>query len=229
MKDTVLFAYILLFSLQVSADHLNLKSGTLTYQETQNNERLLVYSSEKGETLKIFDYGLEFHYETDDSHFHTSPDKLYVMIPFSESGTLLDVETAHESPVTLNLCAFVRLNDGCITSVATDSQCGGDWAEGHIWSSSLHENNEHLFENKTKVQDIYKNYVSRASDATRRSSPRVLSYLLEGTAFDNLLTCDPPTPKNQKTYTKLRELLKSEGDIESAKKIDSRLDLLSET
>lgn len=221
MRNKLVFAPLLFFSLQTHA--------TLTYHKTQQNETLLVYTLPDGNTLQIFDHGLDFHYDADVFSNHRSPDRLFAMVPFSVSGTLFDEEVSEQAPVTLNLCAFVRLNDGCITSVATGSQCGGDWAENHRWSSSLQENNAHLFENKTKIKEVYENYASRTNDGTRLSSPRVLSYLLEGTAFDNLLACDPPTPRNRNIYIKLRERLQSEGDFENSSKINSKIDLLPDS
>jgi hypothetical protein len=46
-----------------------------------------------------------------------------------------------------------------------------------------------------------------------------LKYLSAGTAFDNLLACDPVNPGNQKYYEKLHKLLRCDGDSIDAEKI----------
>ncbi|OLS59743.1 hypothetical protein [Pseudomonas putida] len=218
-----LVTIVLLMSDRGHASDNHYETKKLSFTKTEDHGQLLVYTLPKGGELKIFDDGLKFYYDNGILITYDSPDRLHSMIPLSEPGILYDAEGVEQSAISLNLCAFIRLKDGCITSVETGSQCGGEWNEDHIWSSLASENNEYLLENKTDVNEIYKNYASRSRDGTRISSPRVLSYLMEGTGFDNLLACDPPTLENHKAYSDFMNLLRNEGDIENAKKIESEI------
>lgn len=227
MKKSI-FAFMAVMGVEnIFASRAETFSPALEYVSTED-EALLVYKSAGGEIYKIFDCALKFDYRVEDQSFHRSADGLYSVVPFSESGVLEKDDENHDAlpekqDITRNLCAFVRLSDGCVTSTELGAQCSGEWREGHAWKSTLHPNNHFLFENTTTVARVYNDYIAEGQENIRVSSPRILAYLMEGTGFDNLLACDPPTVTNLKTYIDLRDVLRVEGDGENAAKITDKV------
>jgi len=226
MKYSIFSLIVIFGGANATADQITGLSPRLEY-ETREGDNLLIYKSAKGETYKVFDHGLNFHYNLKDQSSHNSTDGLYSIIPFSEIGTqeIDDDNDTSSNPqeVTFYLCAFIRLSDGCITRTETGEQCGGEWGDGHTWHSRLYRDNSYLFESNTTAENVYRDYSSRRLDSIIVSSPRILAYLMEGTAFDNLLTCDPPTTKNVQTYIELRDALQADGDMENSGKITNKI------
>lgn len=154
----------------------------------------------------MFDVGLNFNYHRQFDVDNISPDKAYAVVHFSETGE-------HEERMSkVYLCAFVRMSDGCVVRVAAGEQCGGGWSAPSQWLSPLSTNGYDLTQEVPSVDRVYKDYALGRKDLTKVSSPKILSYLLEGTTFDNVLTCDPPGNGNKKVYASMLELLERDGD-----------------
>jgi hypothetical protein len=177
----------------------------------------LYYENPRGARLNIFDSGLEFNY-AEESDPYLSPDRTLFFVNFSEAGSIEDgASSAIESKEYM--CAFVRMSDGCVVQVETGGICGGKWDETSRWVGLDGSPIGDLGMNHPTVSNVYREYSSRIKDASANSSPRILKYLSEGTAFDNLLACDPVSPRSQKSYEKLLKLLRRDGDSIDAKKI----------
>ncbi|WP_301737498.1 hypothetical protein [Burkholderia sp. AU45388] len=99
--------------------------------------------------------------------------------------------------------------------MAQDAVCGGEWRPPHQWSVNI----EPIFDNPPNVTDIYAAYSSKHKAGYQISRPPILAYLAEGTAFDNLLACDPPSAGNRSVYSKLLVQLQKDEDIENADKL----------
>ncbi|WP_175681878.1 hypothetical protein [Burkholderia cenocepacia] len=146
-----------------------------------------------------------------------SPDKQYSIVNFSAEGDLAD--SSGVSVHSEYLCAFVRMNDGCVVHVAQGAVCGGEWRLPHQWSVSI----EPIFDNPPNATDIYAAYSSKHKTGYQISQPPILAYLAEGTSFDNLLACDPPRARNRSSYLKLLAKLQRDGDAENANKLKKAL------
>ncbi|MGU7839184.1 hypothetical protein ACV22V_06905 [Burkholderia sp. AW33-5] len=132
---------------------------------------------------------------------------------FSAEGELAD--SSGVSVHSEYLCAFVRMKDGCVVHVAQDALCGGEWQSPHQWSINI----EPIFNNPPNAADIYAAYSSKHKNGYQISQPPILAYLAEGTTFDNLLACDPPSAGNRSVYSKLLVKLQRDGDAEDAAKL----------
>lgn len=219
---------LLLLTNKVLAASIDGESGSLIYSNKEGgNYHSLVFKAKSGELVKPFDVGLNYSFDGD----RLSPDKSYSIVNFSESGVLdsgRDDAAAHG----LYLCAFVRMSDGCITAVESGEQCGGEWVAPNRWSSTPGSSNDSLFNEAPSIAKFYKAYLSGQRNRSRVSNPRVISYLLEGTSFQNLLACDPPNEGNKGVYGDLKVQLKRDGDIASAEAIEeaqSNIDKLQES
>lgn len=194
-------------------------SGSLVYSGGSDGNYLsLVYKAESGSILRVFDEGLSFSFDSRYDVNNLSPDKTYSVVHFSESGDLGSDAGTHGVD-TKYLCAFVRMSNGCVVSVEVGEQCGGEWSGASQWRSSNSSTNDYLLKNTLTVDKIYKDYASGRKDLIQVSSPRVLAYFAEGTAFDNLLACDPPRKGNKKSYDNLLKLLQHDGDTNNVAKL----------
>lgn len=194
------------------------ETGTLVFSGgTNGSYRSLFYKNDKGERFNIFDSGLEFNY-VEGSDSYLSPDKTHFFVNFSETGSIEDgASPAIESKVYM--CAFVRMSDGCVVRVDTGGICGGKWDTTSKWIGIDGLSTRNLFGNPLSVSKVYRDYSSNVKDALVATSPRILKYLPEGTAFDNLLACDPVNSENKEYYEKLLQLLRRDGDLTDAKKV----------
>ncbi|WP_321859732.1 hypothetical protein [Burkholderia cenocepacia] len=136
---------------------------------------------------------------------------------FSAEGDLAD--SSGVSVHSEHLCAFVRMKDGCVIHVAQGAVCGGDWRPPHQWTINI----EPIFDNPPNAADIYAAYSSKHKTGYQISQPPTLAYLAEGTSFDNLLACDPPSTDNKSAYSKLLVQLQRDGDTENADKLKKAL------
>jgi len=193
-------------------------TGELVFSDGANGSyKSLFYKNHKGKRFDIFDSGLEFNY-IEGSDFYLSPDKTHFFVNFSEIGSIEDgISPANESREYI--CAFVRMSDGCVVHVDSAGVCGGEWKGSGEWIGADGFSIGNLDANQTTAKKIYFKYLSGFKDASISSSPKVLKYLPEGTAFDNLLACDPVSPRSQKSYEKLLKLLRRDGDSIDVKKI----------
>ncbi|MBR7978369.1 hypothetical protein [Burkholderia cenocepacia] len=193
-------------------------SGELSVLQYANHGRDayqgLHFKRPDGTTFTPLDEGLRF-YEPDTNSL--SPDKQYSVVNFSTEGDLAGPSgvSAHSE----YLCAFVRMKDGCVVHVAQDAVCGGEWRPPHRWSVNI----EPIFDNPPNATDIYAAYSSKHKTGYQISQPPILAYLAEGTAFDNLLVCDPPSVDNRSAYSGMLVQLQRDGDTESAGKLKKAL------
>ncbi|WP_159085702.1 hypothetical protein [Burkholderia sp. MSMB0856] len=207
-----LFLFLAVLSAHVEAQvSVPEESNALQYtNREQNSYRTLRFKRQDGTIFTPFDEGLRF-YEPDANSL--SPDKQYSIVNFSAEGDLAD--SSGVSVHSEYLCAFVRMKDGCVVHVAQDAVCGGEWHPPHQWSVNI----EPIFDNPPNVTDIYAGYSSKHKSGYQTSQPPILAYLAEGTAFDNLLACDPPSAGNRNVYSKLFAQLQRDGDAENAAKL----------
>ncbi len=180
----------------------------------QDAYQALHFKRPDGTVFTPFDEGLRFYEPGMNS---LSPDKQYSIVNFSAEGDLAD--SSGVSVHSEYLCAFVRMNDGCVVHVAQDAVCGGEWRLPHQWSVSI----EPIFDNPPNATDIYAAYSSKHKAGYQISQPPILAYLAEGTSFDNLLACDPPRARNRSSYLKLLAQLQRDGDAENANKLKKAL------
>ncbi len=215
MRGLVLLFVFILVSTQLRAASVQEGSGSLVYSDgVDGNFNSLVYKTNSGGILRVFDEGLSFNYDSRYDAGNLSPDKAYSVVQFSESGV-----GAQQEPEKIYLCAFVRMSDGCVVNVESGEQCGGEWSGARRWSSSISSVVDYSFKEAPTVEKIYKDYESGRKDLTQVSSPRVLAYFLEGTTFDNLLACDPPRDTNKKTYTDMLALLQRDNDTKNLERL----------
>ncbi|WP_306716771.1 hypothetical protein [Burkholderia dolosa] len=187
------------------------ESSVLEYTNRGNNAyRSLRFKRPNGTMFTHFDEGLRFYESGTNS---LSPDKQYSIVNFSAEGDLAD--SSGVSVHSEYLCAFVRMKDGCVVHVAQDAVCGGEWRPPHQWSVNI----EPIFDNSPNAADVYAAYSSKHKSGYQTSQPPVLAYLAEGTTFDNLLACDPPSASNRSAYSKLLIQLQRDGDTENTVKL----------
>lgn len=187
------------------------ESSVLEYTNRGHDDyRSLRFKRPDGTMLTSFDVGLRFY---DPGTNSLSPDKQYSIVNFSAEGDLAD--SSGVSVHSEYLCAFVRMKDGCVVHVAQDAVCGGEWRPPHRWSVNI----EPIFDNPPNAAEIYAAYSSKHKSGYQTSQPAILAYLAEGTTFDNLLACDPPSAGNRDAYSKLLVQLQRDGDTENAAKL----------
>ncbi|WP_141723387.1 hypothetical protein [Burkholderia sp. A2] len=211
-----LFLFLAVLSAYVQAQvSVSDESNALQYTNREHNAyRTIHFKRQDGTIFTPFDEGLRF-YEPDTNSL--SPDKQYSIVNFSAEGDLADSSGV---PVHSEyLCAFVRMKDGCVVHVAQDAVCGGEWRAPHQWSVNI----EPIFDNPPNAADIYAAYSSKHKNGYQSSQPPILAYLAEGTSFDNLLACDPPSTGNRSAYSKLLAQLQRDGDAENADKLKKTL------
>jgi hypothetical protein len=216
MTRKSLFIFLVLLSACARAQ-VSVSSGSsvLEYVNGDNDSyRALYFKRTDGTMFSPFDEGLRF-YKPDANSL--SPDKQYSIVSFSAEGNLDDSSGA--SLHAEYLCAFVRMKDGCVVHVAQDAVCGGEWHSPHHWSVNI----EPIFDNPPNATDIYTAYTSKYKSGHQVAQPPILAYLAEGTAFDNLLACDPPNAGNRNTYSKLLGQLQKDRDTENAAKLENIL------
>lgn len=183
-------------------------SGALEFLNKLNGEyKSVVYEGGDGKVVRPLDDGLNFNFNASS----ISSDKSYAVVQFSEEGTL-EEDSGSSVDQEIFLCAFVRMSDGCVVSVEQGAQCGGEWAEGRAWRSSVGRDNGYILDSPPTVSGLYDSY-SAGRGGSETSTPRVLNYLMEGTTFSNVLVCDPPKSSNGEGYLKLLELLRRDGDV----------------
>jgi hypothetical protein len=177
----------------------------------------LFYQKSRKERLDIFDSGLTFQYvEQEDPYL--SPNRMYFFVNFSSDVATDDDETAGGG-VKEFMCAFVRMSDGCVVRVDTGQICGGKWETTSRWVGLDGSSVGDLGINHVTAGKVYSDYSLHTKNAPVSSLPRILKYLPEGTAFDNLLACDPVSHINRETYEELLKLLRRDGDSTNAKKV----------
>jgi hypothetical protein len=229
MKRTisVLLVTLLLVTYQVQAKVVRVfgagATGTLIFSNfIDGSYASLYYENSRGQRLDIFDSGLEFNY-SEESDPYLSPDKKHFFVNFSETGFLGGIaSSAVESKEYM--CAFVRMADGCIVRVDTGGICGGKWDRSNRWVGIDGSGIEDLDASQITASNVFADYSSSVKDASVNSFPKILKYLPQGAAFDNLLACDPVTQKNKIYYKELLKLLRSDGDSTNAKKVVKAMD-----
>lgn len=215
MRSTVITIIIMLVSTHLRAASVHGRSGSLVYSKgVEGNFNSLVYKTNAGKVLRVFYEGLNFNYHSQYDASNLSTDKAYSVVHFSESGV-----GAQQEPQKIYLCAFVRMSDGCVVTVKSGEQCGGEWDTASRWSNSTSNAIDYASKETTTIEKVYNNYKSGRKDLTQVSSPRVLAYFLEGTTLDNLLTCDPPRDTNKKTYIDMLALLQLDGDTKNLERL----------
>ncbi|KAF1021332.1 MAG: hypothetical protein GAK30_01953 [Paracidovorax wautersii] len=193
-------------------------SGALVYADGGNGRyQSLTFRRADGRVLSAFDDGLEFAYDPRHDADKLSPDRRYTFVSFSAQG---EDGTAASSEY---LCAFVRMDDGCVVHVAQGSVCGGQWQPPHRWTHADGRRAEPVTDHPPKMAEIVAAYASGHKDGSQVSQPRVLAYLAEGTSFDNLLACDPPGADNRNSYSKMLALLKADRDTQNAARLRAAL------
>jgi hypothetical protein len=227
MKKLIMLC-ILVFSatqyLEASTVSVDVGTGSLIYSDGSDGKyNSLVFKTHGGDILRVFDEGLKFIYDSNIDVENLSPDKTYSIVHFTESGALGGDDGIADTH-TMYLCAFVRMKDGCVLSVATGVQCDGEWRGEKKWSSTLDRNERHFFEGSVSADKVYAGYALGRKDFTQTSSPRILAYLLEGTTVENLLACDPPRKSNRATYSKLINQLQVDGDENNYKILKDAID-----
>ncbi|MGF6098834.1 hypothetical protein [Pseudomonas sp. 18175] len=221
MKSFVLFLFCLMVSFRLVAASNQSTAGTLVYSDGVGQEfRSLDYKTRSGRVLKIFDEGLRFSYDSQHDKA-ISPNKAYSVVHFSEEG----VGESDARPDTKYLCAFVRMVDGCVVNVSAGEQCGGEWSTSSLWLSQQSNSGYDFSNDSPTVEGVYRDYMSGRKDQFKVTTPRVLAYLLEGTTFDNILACDPPSNLNIKTYNEMLMSLERDGDSHNFLKLRNALDL----
>ncbi|WP_199541979.1 hypothetical protein [Paraburkholderia kururiensis] len=207
-----LFLFLAVLSAHVQAQvNVSGESGALEYANRGHNAyRSLLFKRPDGAMFTPFDEGLRFYEPGTNS---LSPDKQYSIVNFSAEGDLADSNSV--SVHSEYLCAFVRMKDGCVVHVAQDAICGGEWRPPHQWSVNI----EPIFDNPPNAADVYADYSSKHKSGYQTSQPPILAYLAEGTTFENLLACDPPSSGNRSAYSKLIVKLQRDGDTENAAKL----------
>lgn len=215
MKISVLVFFVILISTPLRAAVVKGEVGSLVYSDGVDGDfNSLVYENKSGPILRVFDEGLNFNYDSRYDSGSMSPGKTHSVVHFSETGYGLQQKSE-----TRYLCAFVRMSDGCIVNVEAGDDCDGQWSESERWISSSGNVRDDFLKNAITSSEVYENYRSGIRDSTRVSTPRILAYLSEGTAFDNLLACDPPGLGNMETYTAMLRLLTRDGDTENSEKL----------
>ncbi|WP_152036649.1 hypothetical protein [Burkholderia pyrrocinia] len=207
-----IFMFLAVLSACVQAEiSVSGESSILEYANGGNNVyRSLRFKRPDGTMFTPFDEGLIFYKPSANS---LSPDRQYSIVSFSAQGDLAD--SSGVSVHTDYLCAFVRMKDGCVVHVAQDAVCGGEWHPPHQWSINI----EPIFDNPPNAADTFAVYASKHKSGYQVSQPPILAYLAEGTAFDNLLACDPPNSGNGSVYSKLLIQLQEDGDTENTAKL----------
>ncbi|WP_131723243.1 MULTISPECIES: hypothetical protein [Burkholderia] len=207
-----LFLFLAVLSVCVRAQvNVPGESSVLEYANRGHDAyQSLRFKRKDGAMFAPFDEGLRFYEPGTNS---LSPDKQYSVVNFSAEGELAD--SSGVSVRSEYLCAFVRMRDGCVVHVAKDAICGGEWQPPHQWSVNI----EPIFDNPPNAAEIYAAYSSKHKNGYQTSQPPILAYLVEGTTFDNLLACDPPSAGNRSAYSKLLVQLQRDGDTEDAAKL----------
>lgn len=194
------------------------ETGNLIFANgTNGTYNSLYYENSKGVRLDLFDSGLTFEYVEGASR-HLSPNRMYFFVSFSETGSIEDDASAAVERKEY-MCAFVRMSDGYVVQVDSGGVCGGKWDTTSRWIGLDGSSMKDLNIGQPTVTKIFGDYSSRIKDASVSSSPRIMKYLPEGTAFDNLLACDPVGPRNQRYYKGLLKLLRRDGDSINAGKV----------
>lgn len=214
MRSYILFALAALTSSGLMAKDLQGVFGSLVYSDDGLGS--LVYKSSAGDVFEVFDEGLSFNYDGRYGSGDLSPDKSFSIVNFSEVGV------GEDGLSKKYLCAFVRMSDGCVVDVSVGEQCGGSWGGASQWNSSL-SNGYDFTKDAPTIDKVYNDYASGRKDLIQVSSPRVLAYFLEGTAFDNILACDPPRDVNKETYLDMLELLARDGDTINFSKLKTAM------
>ncbi|NTZ04620.1 hypothetical protein FCJ61_10955 [Burkholderia metallica] len=213
-RSLFLFLAVLLACVQAQVS-VSGELSVLQYSSRRHDAyQALHFKRPDGTMFTPFDEGLRFYEPGTNS---LSPDKQYSIVNFSAEGDLAD--SSGVSVHSEYLCAFVRMKDGCVVHVAQDAVCGGEWRPPHQWSVNI----EPIFDNPPNAADIYAAYSSKHKTGSQVSQPPILAYLAEGTAFDNLLACDPPSAGNRSAYSKLLVQLQRDGDTENANKLKKTL------
>ncbi|MFJ3261736.1 hypothetical protein ACIPK7_15890 [Pseudomonas sp. NPDC086581] len=212
------FFGLLLMANGALAASLDGPQGSLVYSNKSGGDyHALVFKGESGDLVRPFDVDINYSFDSD----QVSPDKSYSVVNFSESG-VLDSGSRSEA-YDVYLCAFVRMSDGCITAVESGEQCGGEWVPPNRWVSQMGGETESLFNSPPSIEKTYKEYSAGRKEGSQISNPKVMSYLLEGTSFQNLLVCDPPSESNKSSYKDLLTKLRRDGDVVNVKALEDTL------
>lgn len=214
----MLWIAMFLLANDVLAASISGQSGSLIYSDEKNGVyHSLIFKGRMEKVANTFDVGLAFNFTGD----QLSPDKSYSVVSFSEYG-VLDNGAASEGR-SLYLCAFVRMSDGCVVAVESGGQCGGEWAPPNRWVGPLGDSGVSLLNHPPSIEKTYKDYSSGRKDKSQVSNPKVMAYLLEGTSFQNLLTCDPPDERNKSVYNDFLTKLQRDTDAINARALKSVL------
>lgn len=205
---------------QARASDVDSALGSLIYSAASDGGfSSLVYRARSGSVVRAFEDGLVFNYDDAFRESYLSFDNSYSVVHFSMSGELSGDGGTERLIHKMYLCAFVRMSDGCVVSVDVGEQCGGEWRGPKQWSSSLSSTNKSLLATAPNIESIYKSYASGRKDKSQVFSPKIHAYFLEGTTFDNVLACDPPSEANKMTYIDLLIQLQRDGDVNNFKKL----------
>lgn len=188
----------------------NALAGSLIYLDKKGEK--LAYKSDSGKIKYIFDQDLTFYYSANDAG-DISPNGAYSIVQFSESWQGTDEQGENPLSQEKYLCAFVRMKDGCVTGVGSGDECDGEWTESDRWKSTTGENPRALMERSPDIEKVYNNYKLGLDDLNKTSSPRLLSYLPEGTSVENLAVCNPRNESNEKVYRQMMTLLMQDNDL----------------
>jgi hypothetical protein len=201
---------------------------SLIFSEGMNElYKSLVYKSSLNLKLHIFDDGLVFNYSQGTDPY-LAPDKSYFFANFSVSGS---AEGGDSPAIEYEdfMCVFVRMSDGCVVRVDTGGVCGGKWSTGNEWMGIDGSNIGKLDDHPPAVRKIFRDYSSNMRASSAGSPPKIMKYLLEGTAFDNLLACDPVSRRNRVIYKKMFILLRGDRDFINAGKVNEAIKTYDES
>lgn len=129
MNMSGLCLLLLLAALSVSSSHAQTtlasgSGGSLVFSGGKDGAYAsLVYKDRQGKMLHVFQDGMSFNYEKSSAE-ELSPDKKYFFVNFSEQGDLED-SSGQASESDEYMCAFVRMENGCVETVETGQVCGG--------------------------------------------------------------------------------------------------------
>lgn len=180
----------------------------------------LVYKDRQSRIFHVFQDGVSFSYEKSSAE-ELSPDKKYFFVNFSEQGDLED-SSGQASESDEYMCAFVRMENGCVETVETGQVCGGKWDKSGSWVGLDGTVFGQIDYAKPTAGKLFLQY-SAGNRSSTDVTPRVDAYLLEGTTFDNILACDPVNTMNKASYEGLLKLLERDKDALDADKVKQAL------
>lgn len=215
-KNSPIWILIILSSNSTIASELPTQHGSLIFADPVGDAyHTLSYRAPSGTVKRPFLAGLR--YQDDNVTFST--DQSYATVNFSEPG-----EGPDGAIGAMYLCAFVRMNDGCVIEVHQDNICGGIWTGTSTWT---YNKNKPIEVSEIKPQDpsqLLESYRSGYRRDSQSNGSEISAYVTEGTTLENSLICSSRSATEEKTLAELADQLEEDKDLESASQIRTFLD-----